>query len=154
MNTPTKILFCWAAALLGLCAFSARAQAVDYTCTAAAGMALYSFDTFPPGANQPTNCRLVMNGGQISSGATVLTTTLSVPMSSLCQPVRANYNPGVAGSVACNLGTGNLVPGTYSFTMYFSNGAGEVGPTPPVVIQVVAALPVLPPVPVGKAVPR
>ncbi len=140
--------------LFALLALPAYAQAVDFTCTAASGMALYSFDTFPPGANQPTQCRLLKDGVQISSGATVPTTTLSVPMSSACQPVRANYNPGVAGSVACNLGTGNLTPGTYSFVMYFSNGAGEVGPSPAVVIQVVTALPGLPPVPVAKPIPR
>jgi hypothetical protein len=140
--------------VLALLAFPASAQAVDYTCTAAAGMAIYSFDTVPPGTNQPTACRLLSNGVQISSGPTVLSSTLSVPASTPCQPLRANYNPGPAGSVACALGTGNLSPGTYSFTFYWSNAAGEVGPSPPVVIQVVTALPSTPPTPVSKPVPR
>jgi hypothetical protein len=115
-------------------------------CTGATGIGLIS-DPYPPGSNQPTSCRLLKDGVQIASGPVVLSSTLPVAPISTCFPTQPNYNPGPAGSVACSLGSGNLSPGTYTFSGFASNGAGESPAGPGLVITIVTALPTIPTAP-------
>lgn len=125
------------------------AQAANCVCTG--GGCKIASDPYPPGADQPTTCKVYV-GGTFYISNVVLSQNMPVNNGNVCQPASPNYNPGVAGSVSCYVSIPAQPTGTVTLTMTASNAAGESGQSAPFSFVNVAALATLPKVPVVNRV--
>jgi hypothetical protein len=125
------------------------AQAAQCVCTTGCKIAS---DPYPPGTGQPTSCAVYKAGLQIGTSPTVASTTIPTSNASVCAPASATYNPGVAGSVACQVTIPGQPAGNVTITMRAANAAGETADSAAFTFQSVAALPTLPQVPVNPRV--
>lgn len=136
-----------------LFALPAIAAGAQQSCVCTSGCTVVS-DPYPPGADQPTSCRILVGGVTvIASSPVVLSSSIATSNAARCTPASATYNPGVAGSVACSGAIPAQAAGTtVSVTMDAINGAGESAPSSALTFQSVSALPIFPKVPVNPRV--
>jgi hypothetical protein len=133
------------AGLLALVAsFPAFAQ--NTICTCSPNCTIVA-DPYTPATGVPTSCTLYRNGTLVATAPPVDSSTL-VGLQGACLPAPPPYPAAPVGSKTCAV-QATLAPGTYAMTMTATNAAGTSGVSLPFNVDIVTALPTVPPVPTG-----
>jgi hypothetical protein len=118
-------------------------------CICTAGCKIAS-DPYPPGIGQPTTCSVKIGGVVVASASVVASSTIPLSNASVCLPASGTYNPGVTGSVACQVPIAAQANGsTVTVIMNASNAAGLSVDSAAFSFQSVSALATVPQVPMN-----
>lgn len=125
---------------------SLPAFAQNVMCTCSPNCTIVA-DPYTPATGVPTSCTLYRNGVLVASAPPVDSSTI-VGVQGACLPAPPPYPTAPTGSKTCAV-QATLAPGTYAMTMTATNAAGTTAMSLPFNVDIVAALPTVPPVPTG-----